>query len=361
MLNPEWYEQKTIRGDFLRAVRQYQMDPAQRLDLEPLLGKPSAAGAARGGVAAVSDPAVRERVLSRGGLAGRRPVEWRGTPGMRITALEVDGFGVWSGLKLGEMAGGLNVFFGPNEAGKTTLMQFIRSVLYGFAPPRRRYLPPLRGGRPGGSLAVQASHGQFLVSRFDNPADPQAEILSLVGADGSRHGEQLLESLLSGVDEAIFNNVFAVGLRELQELGTLSDTDAAALLYSLSIGLDRVSLVEVMHELNGLAGPHPRPRRRPLPDRTALAERDKLRAEIVELGTLNRRYARLAAERGAARPRGRPPARGTAAVGPAVAADRHRAGPASAVANAGSCWTSNWRPSVRRSRCRKAPSSGWPD
>jgi uncharacterized protein YhaN len=217
---------------------------------------------------------------------------------MRITALEVDGFGVWSGLKLGEMAGGLNVFFGPNEAGKTTLMQFIRSVLYGFAPPRRRYLPPPRGGRPGGSLAVHASHGLFLVSRFDNPADPQAEILSLVGADGSRHGEQLLESLLSGVDEAIFNNVFSVGLRELQELATLSDTDAAALLYSLSIGLDRVSLVEVMHELNVS--------RDRILDRSGgscqisqlLAERDKLRAEILELGTLNRRYARLAAERG---------------------------------------------------------------
>jgi uncharacterized protein YhaN len=216
---------------------------------------------------------------------------------MRITALEVDGFGVWSGLKLGEMVGGLNVFFGPNEAGKTTLMQFMRSVLYGFAPPRRRYLPPLRGGRPGGSLAVQASHGQFLVSRFDNPADPQTEILSLVGADGSRHGEQLLESLLSGVDEAIFNNVFAVGLRELQELGTLSDTDAATLLYSLSIGLDRVSLVEVMHELNGSRDRILDRSGGPCQIAQLLAERDKLRAEIVELCTLNRRYARLAAER----------------------------------------------------------------
>jgi uncharacterized protein YhaN len=217
---------------------------------------------------------------------------------MRITALEVDGFGVWSGLKLGEMVGGLNVFFGPNEAGKTTLMQFMRSVLYGFSPQRRRYLPPQHGGRPGGSLAVQASHGQFLVSRFDNPADPQAEILSLVGADGSRHGEQLLESLLAGVDEAIFNNVFSVGLRELQELGTLSDTDAAALLYSLSIGLDRVSLVEVMHELNGSRDRILDRSGGPCQIAQLLAERDKLRAEIAELGTLNRRYARLAAERG---------------------------------------------------------------
>jgi len=81
VLNPEWYEQKTIRGDFLRAVRQYQMDPAQRLDLEHLLGKPYAAGAGATGLASaaagetaaaaeVSDPAVRERVLSQAALLG---------------------------------------------------------------------------------------------------------------------------------------------------------------------------------------------------------------------------------------------------------------------------------------------------
>ena len=86
VLNPEWYEQKTIRGDFLRAVRQYQMDPAQRLDLEPLLGKPGATGSASvaagatglasaaageiAALAAVSDPAVRERVLCEAALLG---------------------------------------------------------------------------------------------------------------------------------------------------------------------------------------------------------------------------------------------------------------------------------------------------
>ena len=53
---------------------------------------------------------------------------------MRITALEVDGFGVWSGLKLDKMVGGLNVFR-TERAGKTTLMQFIRTVLYGFRRP----------------------------------------------------------------------------------------------------------------------------------------------------------------------------------------------------------------------------------
>ena len=67
---------------------------------------------------------------------------------MRISNLHVDGFGVWSGLELADLSNELNIFYGPNEAGKTTLMQFVRAMFYGFSPLRRqRYLPPVRGGR----------------------------------------------------------------------------------------------------------------------------------------------------------------------------------------------------------------------
>ena len=149
---------------------------------------------------------------------------------MKITGLEVDGFGVWSGLKLDPLSEGLNVFFGPNEAGKTTLMQFVRSVLYGFTPERQRYLPPLH---------VVGPNGRFLVSRNRSEEDPDApDEVSLSAPDGTRQGGHLLKVLLANIDEAIFNNVFAVGLDELQELGTLDDTEAASLLYSLSAGLD---------------------------------------------------------------------------------------------------------------------------
>ncbi len=109
---------------------------------------------------------------------------------MRITSLEVDGFGVWSGLKLDEFSDGLNVFYGPNEAGKTTLMQFIRSVLYGFSPERRRYFPPLGGGRPGGALRLAGPDGQFEVTRHDDIENPgAAELVTLTSADGARQGE----------------------------------------------------------------------------------------------------------------------------------------------------------------------------
>jgi uncharacterized protein YhaN len=56
---------------------------------------------------------------------------------MKLTELKIEGFGVWRGLEIHDLAPGLNVFYGPNEAGKTTLMQFARAVLYGFSPKRR--------------------------------------------------------------------------------------------------------------------------------------------------------------------------------------------------------------------------------
>ncbi len=177
-------------------------------------------------------------------------------------------------------------------------MQFVRSMFYGFSPERRRYLPPLRGGLPGGSVHVTGPHGRFQISRYDQGDQPgEPERLTLAAADGTRQGEHFLKVLLHDVDEKIFNNVFAVGLRELQELATLSDTEAASLLYNLSIGLDRVSLVEVMRELDASRSRLLDAQGGACQVAQLLSERERLRGEIEDSGSLARRQARLAAER----------------------------------------------------------------
>ncbi|HEY4760791.1 MAG TPA: AAA family ATPase, partial [Thermoguttaceae bacterium] len=167
---------------------------------------------------------------------------------MKINALEIDGYGVCSGLRINGLSDGLNVLYGPNEAGKTTLLQFIRSMLYGFSPERRQYLPPVHGGKSGGTIDVAGPTGRYEIARHVQ-TDGGGEQLVITAPDGTRQGEHLVKLLLSNIDEAIFNNVFAVELRELQELATLSDTEAAELLYNLTAGLDRISLVDVMSDL----------------------------------------------------------------------------------------------------------------
>ena len=63
---------------------------------------------------------------------------------MRVNDFEVDGFGVWKGLEVEHVSNELTVFCGYNEAGKTTLMQFVRSMLFGFSSSRlEKYSPPV--------------------------------------------------------------------------------------------------------------------------------------------------------------------------------------------------------------------------
>jgi uncharacterized protein YhaN len=170
---------------------------------------------------------------------------------MKLTNLHVDGFGVWSQLELNQLSDGVTVIFGANEAGKTTLMEFMRAVLYGLSDKQRqRYLPPVHGSATGGSLDIDSHLGRLRFTRSFNDSPHDSDRLRVTGTAGTELPRDRWRELLADVDEQTFQNVFAVGLRELQELGTLDDTEAAALLYKLSTGLDRVSLFDVMHDLS---------------------------------------------------------------------------------------------------------------
>lgn len=170
---------------------------------------------------------------------------------MNISELHVDDFGAWHDLTLDELGKHATVFYGPNEAGKTTLLNLIRTVLYGFSEKRcNRYLPPARGHEAGGSLTVSDISGEYTLHR-SAPSNYQGGdgTFRVTSKRGDRHGKELLTTLLAGVDETIFNNVFAVGLTQMQQLATLSDTEAANQLYGLATGVDRVSLTDVTRTL----------------------------------------------------------------------------------------------------------------
>ncbi|HEX4414313.1 MAG TPA: AAA family ATPase [Lacipirellulaceae bacterium] len=214
---------------------------------------------------------------------------------MKITDLKIDGFGVWHDLTLRGLSPELTVFYGPNEAGKSTLMQFMRSILYGMTPSRReKYLPPIAGGRPGGWLKVDTDHGPLTISRYADRGPTDVGKVTIITGDGEEQGDRLLRESLENVDEATYLNIFAVGLREVQELNSLSDSAAAQWMYRLTSGLDRISLYDVIHMLEGT-------RLRLLNNceekselRTLVAHRETLQGELSELITKGRRWTQSA-------------------------------------------------------------------
>lgn len=215
---------------------------------------------------------------------------------MIIKDLQIDGFGVWSDLELAQLDGGLTLLYGENETGKTTLLEFVRSVLYGYDDERRqKYLPPVRGGLGGGTLGVNTHAGQFRIRRRAEGEGHQGR-LDLTSYNGTAQDLRQMKKILADLDESTFKNVFALGLSEIQELGSLSGGGAAEFLYDLAVGSGGVSLTEVQRELEGarsrlLSG-----------ERSAhvsklLDERNKLLADIEQLRALGRNYTLLADER----------------------------------------------------------------
>ena len=218
---------------------------------------------------------------------------------MKISDIQVDGFGVWKGLTVESLSDNVTVFFGQNEAGKTTLMQFVRAMMFGYSADRReKYLPPVYGGLGGGSVEVNSPLGTYEIQRLVDPnrdADPMGDLSVVDTNDGNVHGAKQLRSILCEIDESIFNNVFAIGLREIQELGALNSTEASELLYKLTSGLDRVSLVDVMRDLSArrekIWTAHPKIEARL---NTLGSRREDLLQEVDLLKARSKRWAQIA-------------------------------------------------------------------
>ena len=218
---------------------------------------------------------------------------------MRITDLHIDGFGVWNDLRLRKLSPEITVFYGDNEAGKTTLLEFLRSMMYGVSPERReRYLPPVDGGKPGGRMELLDDGQAFEVTRYADRGDDDRGLVRVNLPGGETEGDRRLRDALEGIDESIYNNVFAVGLDEIMQLGTLGGAEAAKCIYRLTSGLDRVSLYDLILGLNdsppnqlldeaGKPFGHRRPCR---------PKRDALATDISDLMVQNRRWSKIAVE-----------------------------------------------------------------
>ncbi len=169
---------------------------------------------------------------------------------MLIRSLNVEKYGVCQNTEIDDISDDLLVIYGPNEAGKTTCMEFIRGVFYGLTNDgREKYVCGGAEQTYGGSISIESGDGQaWTVSRELATTDGQRKEKLDILIGGQLHSAATMNrELLKGVDHDIFRNVFTVGLDELQHLNTLNATEAAEFLYEMTTGMDRVSLGAVMH------------------------------------------------------------------------------------------------------------------
>jgi uncharacterized protein YhaN len=163
---------------------------------------------------------------------------------MKIEQLKISGFGRIQGRDL-KLSDGVTVLYGQNESGKSTTLQFIRSMLFGIpgrGNPVERY-EPLQGGSHGGSLTARdRDGGLWNIRRFaGGEGQGRGEKLNVTVSrpDGTvdELGQGEVERyLLGGVSRSMFRQLFAVSLDELQELAALQSEEMSSYLFHAGMG-----------------------------------------------------------------------------------------------------------------------------
>ena len=151
---------------------------------------------------------------------------------MRIEELYLDGFGHFHQRTIGPVTGPVTVFYGPNEAGKSTTLAFIRAILFGFPARFNSHYPPLSGGRHGGRIALRDDGGDpYQVERYAGTRGG----LSVATSEGrASNADALMQRLTGNSTPDMFRNVFAFSLDELQIAASLNDSNGA--IYSAGQG-----------------------------------------------------------------------------------------------------------------------------
>jgi len=140
---------------------------------------------------------------------------------VRIARIQV---GAFLGLRDRDYAidtppsGGLVLIEGPNEAGKTSLLRFVRQMLFGGAEEIR------------GALVVEHDGRRYRLERHG-----KGKRFDLIDLSTGGPAEARLDDVLGHLDAKVYRSVFAFGLDELQALETLTGDDVQERIYSASV------------------------------------------------------------------------------------------------------------------------------
>lgn len=164
----------------------------------------------------------------------------------KIIDLNIYGFGQLENVKIDNLSD-FQVFFGENEAGKSTIMAFITAVLFGFPTKQQSELryEPKHSTKYGGSIRiVHEQLGGAVIERVKGKA---AGDVKVVIDNGTIGGEELLKELLGNFDKSLFQAIFSFNLYGLQNIHQMKGEELGKFLFSAgTLGTEQLAKTEAI-------------------------------------------------------------------------------------------------------------------
>ncbi|RWZ55234.1 hypothetical protein EQV77_11345 [Halobacillus fulvus] len=162
---------------------------------------------------------------------------------MKLLTADIYGFGKWKEESFSFSDYEVNVFSGKNEAGKSTIHQFLLFILFGLPPKRREFFRPKTGGTIGGRLRLLTpDFGEITIERVHDKRNGEA-LCRL--ADGEEHGEEWLKALWKGLNREGYEAIFSFTAGDLTRIRHLSGDELSEVLLNIGLtGSDQIYQTE---------------------------------------------------------------------------------------------------------------------
>ena len=151
---------------------------------------------------------------------------------MRLLELHIDGFGKFHDRTI-SFNDGINIIYGKNEAGKSTLHTFIRGMLFGIERGRGRaakndlytkYEPWENSGTYEGWLRLEKDGTIYRIERRFRKENKSLKIINETKGLEEEATPTFISGLLDGLTETMYNNTISIGqLKSATEDGMVTE------------------------------------------------------------------------------------------------------------------------------------------
>jgi uncharacterized protein YhaN len=163
---------------------------------------------------------------------------------LKIQEIHIYGFGQLSNIVINDLSD-FQVFYGENEAGKSTIMAFIHGILFGFPTKQSselRYVPK-NGSNYGGKLRIYFE--EFGIATIERIRGKASGDVTVTLEDGTTGDEELLKQLLGNMDKGLFQAIFSFNLHGLQNIHQMKGDELGKFLFSTgTLGTERLAKTE---------------------------------------------------------------------------------------------------------------------
>ncbi|MGM8212067.1 AAA family ATPase [Virgibacillus sp. W0430] len=162
---------------------------------------------------------------------------------IKLKQAYIYGFGPWVDKEMYFPNESYSLIYGENEAGKSSLQQFILFMLFGLPPKKRQFYYPKTSSKMGGRLIVEDRlHGEIEIERLDS-VQKGAAVCRING--NTVKDESWLKEQLAGMNNSIYESIYSFSALDLIQLRKMKSEDFGEILFNIALtGATNVQAIE---------------------------------------------------------------------------------------------------------------------